>query len=245
MIRRLGADAGVDARQLPARFIGRQVVQIFDDLILEHISDSGPWNVEVRGLEHLERARAAARGVTIVSGHFFANRWAKRYLGSIGLSMMSVRYGAAMSLRSGHFGQKYVRPRYGRFLHRVICDEVESHTPEASLKILQRLRSGGMVNVHIDAPISRETMSIPFLNSTRFFPTGFLKLVWMAGSAVVPMLCTGDSRRSVVRFDPPIQLTTSGDFEAFVSTTMPALAAWLEEQVRCRPEEWELWSITG
>ncbi len=157
--------------------------------------------------------------------------------------MLSVRHGEPPDAQMGRLGSQWLQKRYVDFLHGVIRDEVFLQDPEFALKVLARLRSGGLVQVHIDALFSRDQVRLQFLGTHRRFPAGFLRFVRLSGCALVPMLCLGDSGRLAIRFEPPLRLIDGGSQEEFVMRNLPPLVGWLEMQIREHPDQWDAWRI--
>lgn len=196
----------------------------------------------VRGMGHLEDALAPGRGAIVVSGHFYANRVAKRHLAEIGYSMMSTRHSSPPDRLMGRLGQRRLQPRYIEFLRGVVRDEISPTDPDCGLRILERLRADGLVNIHLDAAFSRKTVSLPFLGRPRRFATGFLDIARLTGAAMIPMACLGNGSSLRIEFGEPIVPERSVDAAAFVGAHLPPLVSGLEAQVLAHPEEWELWA---
>ena len=109
-----GGGASPAARRKTARrFVTNAVVRAVDDLILNRLTARRRLAcAELRGLDHLKSALAAGKGVIVVTGHFYANRLAKRHLAEIGYSMMSVRHGQPPDRMMGRLGKRFLQPRY-------------------------------------------------------------------------------------------------------------------------------------
>jgi lauroyl/myristoyl acyltransferase len=231
-----------DLAETARRFIANAVFRVFDDLILHKLAAHNRLTCsELRGLEHLKKALAEGRGAIIVSGHFYASRVAKRYLAEIGYPMMSVRHSQPPDPAMGRLGERFLQPRYIQFLHGVIRDEVLLQDPDCVLKILKRLRAGGLVNIHVDAVFSPHAVSLPFLRTYWSFPTGFLRIARLSRCALVPMLCLGDSRRLTIIFDEPIDLDYGLSEDQFVSVNLPKLVDKLQSQILQYPDQWDAW----
>ena len=151
-------------RRATRRFVGNAVRRSIDDLVVNRMIENGDLPPgTVLGLDHLERALSAGRGAFVVSGHFYANRVAKRYLAEIGRPMMSVRKDAPPDSVMGRLGKRRMQPRYIDFLRDIVVDEVSPADRDCGLCILKRLRKNGLVNIHFDAAFSRERQRLPFL----------------------------------------------------------------------------------
>lgn len=224
------------------RYVSNAIRRALDDFMLaderarSHVRPS-----EVQGIEHLEHALSSGKGAVLISGHFYANRLGKHFLAVMGYPILSVRNGQPPDRWMGRLGAKLLQKRYIEFLHGIIRDEVFIQDPECSLKILRRLRSGGLVNVHIDAAGASNWIPVPFFGHPRRFATGLLEIVRLSGCAVVPMLCLGTSSRSTVIFEEPLRLEPARTREEFVATNIRTLASTLERQIREHPSEWEQW----
>lgn len=225
-------------REIARDYIGYAVRRIFDDLIMEELFRN-EWvpDVTIRGREHLDRAVREKKGAMLISGHFFASRLAKRALAHGGCPVMSVRHYSPPDDGFGRLGGKYLQEEYIRFLHGVIVDEVYTHDPSCTMKVLQRLRQGGLVNIHIDAAFSSQLIQMRFLGVTRPFPLGFLRIAHLAGCPLIPFRFLGNSRHLEISFDEPFPVV-NGNGHA----TLQAIVADLERQVLKNPEQWELWT---
>lgn len=223
------------------QFISNATVRILDDLLM--ISGKGAPQAHVEGLDQLERARSQQRGVLLLSVHTYATRLAKRYMGEAGYPILTVRNQRPPDLLAGRLGRRYLQPRYMEFLHQVIQDEVYIQDPECSLKILKRLRSGGLVNIHLDAPrTAASLLEWPFLGALRTFPSGPFDIVRVSKCAVLPMFCGGCSTGLRIRFGAPPALPDSTSREEFARAHLSYFAKLFEEQIMSHPEEWELWT---
>ncbi len=127
------------------------------------------------------------------------------------------------------------------FLRAVIGEAVYVQDPASTLKILRRLRSGGLVKIHFDGHSGTRTTPGPFLGLPRHFSTGIFDLVRLSGCAVVPMLCLGRSTAFRVIFSPMLDIVKAPGREAFIRANLPAFVQTIEKQIRDHPGEWEQW----
>jgi lauroyl/myristoyl acyltransferase len=243
--RMLAADSGIsrtDAPRLARQLVSNGIYHRLDDLVL---SRSGAGHrlrcVGAAGLEHLEAAKAAGKGVIVLSGHFFASRLGNRYLATIGHPVLTVRHRSPSHVRAGRLGRRLLRPRIDELLHRVIQDEVSAHDRGCTLKILQRLRSGGLVDIHFDGRAGARPFQWPLMGIPRRFSSGIFDLVRLSECAVVPMLCVGRSTGFRIVFSPRLQLVMTATRDEFVAVNLATFVRVLEEQVQNNPEQWTLW----
>jgi lauroyl/myristoyl acyltransferase len=231
-------EAGATAR----RFITNALFRAMDDLVMDKlIAEKRLRRVRLQGQDNLDRALSLGKGVIVLTGHFYANRLAKRYLAQIGYPMASVRNRKPQNRALGRFAKKLLETRYVEFLHGIIKDELFLQDEDCALQIFKRLRLNGLVNIHLDASFSQERVQCPFLNGERWFPAGFLRIVRFTGCCIVPMLCLGNSRDLTVVFKDPLDLEPGADQHEFVSVNLPRMARTLESQILRYPDQWELW----
>ena len=126
---------------------------------------------------------------------------------------------------------------------RINPDVVYIQDPECTLKLLQRLRSGGLVHIKPDGIAGARGVEYMILGHARRFPTGILDLARLSGCAVIPMLCLGRAREFHLRFFPALHLTAADSSEEFLTANLPVITRALEAQVTQHPEEWRVWAL--
>jgi predicted LPLAT superfamily acyltransferase len=166
---------------------------------------------------------------------------AKRYLAAIGFPSLSVRDLNPRDLRAGRLGMRFLQKRYVALVGQVLGDEVSVQDPDCSLKMLARLRSGGLIDCHVDAPLSREVIERRFLGRQMRFPAGFLHVARVADCPLVPIHCLGSSRRLRIEFGKALWLESAPDRRAFAENNLSKVLRILEEQIISHPAEWDLW----
>lgn len=229
------ADAPDRLNQIVKNYISSAFQRALDDLLLTRFPvESVVQHCEIEGREYLEQALSLNHGAILVTGHFLATRLSKQYMKTQGWQVMSVRDFDYNDRKSGSFGEKFLQKRYLVHLHRVIEDEVHARDKESVLKILERLRLGGIVNIHADASISQKRCDLPFLGKPKSFGLSFLQIARVADSPLVPMGCFGDSRNLKIQFHPPLLPALHDD-----KSLMEILAKIMESQIVRHPEQWE------
>ena len=198
--------AGIPHNEIPniaTKFLANSAVRMLDDLVVSW--PSSPRRLrrcELRGLEHLERARSAGKGVILLTVHFCATRVAKQYLAKMGHAILTVRDQISEGDWWGRLGRRHLAPRRVKFLHAIMGESVDVQDPGFVLKIVGRLRSGGLVNIHFDGLAGARTVPWSFLGTRRNFSTGIFDIVRLSGCAVVPMICLGRSSDLRIHFRP-------------------------------------------
>lgn len=229
--------AGRIARQSISNDAFRQL----DDLVLLRPAH---WQrlhcTGIEGIQHLEQAIAAGHGVILLTAHFCVTRIAVRYLATLRYPVLTVQKQSPRKPSEGRLGHG-LRRRYVELRRQSNPDVVDIQDAECSLKILQRLRSGGLVHMHVDALSAKTAVEGPFLGVPWRFPAGVLDIVRLSGCAVIPMLCLGRSTGFHIRFSPMLRVVRAPSREEFVNANLPAFTEVFERQIADHPEQWRLW----
>jgi lauroyl/myristoyl acyltransferase len=231
------------ALKIARQFIANSNFRMLDDLVLSSPSFQRMLRCEgVQGIEHLERAKSAGKGVIVLTAHFCACRIAKRHLATIGYPMLSVRDPRPPGDWWGRLGRRILEPRYIELLQAVIGEAVYVHDRGFTLKIVQRLRSGGLVNIHFDGQSGARAVQWPLLGVPRWFSTGIFDIIRLSGCAVLPMLCLGRSTAFRIVFGPMLDMVQVPERDEFVRANLPSFVQTIEQQIRDNPGEWEQWT---
>ncbi len=196
--------------------------------------------VKITGLHHLEAARSQGRGVLVFTGHFLAGRLARCYLEAKGIPMLVTRVGRPSGRRVGRIDRRLLQPSYIRLVHEVIRDEVMIEEPGSSLRILRRLREGGIVNALLDAGIRRRLSAPTMAGGSIPRGVGMLEVVRLTRAPMVPVAWFGDRRGLSIEFLQPLDLVDTADRLSFFAANMPRITATIEELIRRRPDQWEV-----
>lgn len=199
--------------------------------------------VTLTGLEHLDVARAEGRGVVIFSAHFLATRLARCVLQARGMPILSTRQKTPPRRRVSGWGRRVLQPSYGRLLHQLVQDEVFVEEAGSTLRILRRLREGGIVSAFLDGNVSRQRSTQPLFGVPMAFGVGILEVVRLTRAPLVPVVSFGDWRHLTIEFSAPLDLADAPDRPSFVAANMPRVATAIEDQIRRHPDQWEYWML--
>jgi lauroyl/myristoyl acyltransferase len=239
--------AGISADQAPLlarQLVSNAICRSLDDLIISRPKFLHEISLaEVSGLEHVEMAMRRGRGVLIVSGHFSAVRLARRYLATASYPMLAVRAFNPSSGSTGRLSGLLAQRRLAQFLRSAVRDEADPFAPDCTLKILQRLRSGGLVNMTLDAPGGARTAEGRLLGVPWRFSTGLLDIVRLSGCSVVPMLCLGNGSDLRIVFSPALDIAETSSRDEFICLNLPKLVHLMEQQIADHPADWVLWAL--
>lgn len=205
----------------------------------EHVQGVG-----LSGIEHLDRARSTGKGVLVLTGHFYALRVARRHLATLGYPMLTVRSRQAPDSRAGRLGRRLLHSQLAELRCQTNQDAVYVQDPDCTLKILKRLRSGGMVNILLDSWQGARTVEGSLFGAPYRFSAGLFDIIRLSGCAVIPMLSSGRSTGFHIAFSPMLVLVEAPTRDEFASANLRRLEHVLENQIAAHPEEWTLWVPT-
>ncbi len=230
-----------ECESIARQYIVNDLRRIGDDLLLEQ--DKIPIRcLAFHGREYLDDALGTGNGVLLVGLHWMAERVALRHLMNSGYPVLSIRNQEPRDDFMGRLGRKFFQPRYVRFLHNVIREEVFIQDRECSLKLLARLRSNGIVSLLIDVPFSQEVMHLPFLGRTQRISAGALHLARITGCSVLPMIATGNADGLEIQIHPPLAFDYSIPKEDFCRRYLPMIIQILELSVYSYPDQYDCWA---
>ena len=230
------------ALRIATRSLTNSAFRMLDDLVLSWPSFPRRLKCDgIQGLEHLDRARSAGKGVILLTAHFCASRVAKSYLASAGYAIFTVRDHFDAGDWWGRLGRRFLAPRRIELMNRIMADGICAQDRGVTLKIVHALRSGGLIDIHFDARSETRIAPWPFLGVSRQFSAGVLDLVRLSGCPVVPMVCLGRSSGFRIVFDPLLKIVEAGERDEFIRRNLPAFVATIERQIGRYPEEWEEW----
>ena len=182
--------------------------------------------IRFEGAEHFENALRQGRGVLFATAH----------LGNWELSA----YAHALLTAPMHV---VVRPLDNPLIDRLVerrralSGNRMIYKKDYARSILKALAANQAVGILIDQNASLDSGAfVDFFGTPACAGTGFAKIAAHSGAAVVPgfALWSGEERRYVLRFYPPVAMT--GD----AGRDTQALQSKLEEVIRAYPDQW-LW----
>jgi len=197
----------------------------------EHLRRPTDQLVVYEGVEHLQAAAAAGKGVLVFSGHF--GHWEM-------VALLQHRLGVPMTMVVAPL----VNRRWDRFitrLRRAPGNAILSKR-SAARPILKALRQGRAIAILIDQNVrGRGGLFIEFFGRSASTTPALATLAFRSGAPIVPVFSwfLPDGRLHV-SYRPPIVAVRRGAIEDDVRDLMRTCTVMLEEEIRRRPESW-LW----
>jgi len=180
---------------------------------------------EVRGVEHIDEARAAGRGTLIFTAHCGNWEW---------LAATTALLGYPLTVLHRDRDEKDFNRIIARMHERVGMRTIWRGSTAGALEMFRTLRSGGLLAFLIDQNIRAESVKVPFFGKPALTPIGPAKLAVRAEAPV--MLCFIERRngKQVVTFHKPIATKRNDDPVEITAR----LTAAIEEHIRTVPEQW-------
>jgi phosphatidylinositol dimannoside acyltransferase len=184
------------------------------------------------GVEHLERALDAGKGVIMALPHLGGWDYGGAWLASVGRYPISV---VVEPVEPPELLAWFTQ------LRRSVGLEILPLGSDAAAGVLRRLRSGGLVGLLSDRDILGTGSEVEFFGERTTLPSGPATLAFRTGAAILPtaVYFTGHrGHHAVVR--PPIPMERIGRFRDDTTRVTQLLANELELLIRRAPSQWHL-----
>lgn len=187
--------------------------------------------ITTEGAEHVERGLAAGKGVIICTGH-------------LGNWEVIARIVSARNWKVTTVYRPLDNPLIDDWIRsfRSAHDQVLQLKRGALKAMLGAIRKGDIAVLMVDQDARRRGVFAPFLGRPASTIRTPADLALRTGAAMITAFAarTGPGFRHHVRFDPPVDTSSSGDRDADVTRIMTDVNKRLEAALRRAPEQW-LW----
>ncbi len=115
-------------------------------------------------------------------------------------------------------------------------------SPAALRQALRHLRTGGVLGVAGDRPVSELDEPIPFFGRPARVPSGHIRLALKTGAAVLLACCvwSTEKRKYVFHLEPPLEIIRTGNRDDDVRANMRQVLDGLEGFISRWPEQWQM-----
>lgn len=183
------------------------------------------------GIEHLEAAHAAGRGVVLAAPHLGGWDFGGAWLALLGFKPLAV----AEVLEPPELFEWFSSWR------RAIGIEIVAADADAGTAVLEGIRRGRTVGLVADRDILGSGVEVDFFGERTTLPAGPAVLALRTGAPLIPAAVYFEGRHGHVGvLRPPLDVTRQGRFRADVQRITQALAGELEGLIRRAPEQWHL-----
>lgn len=185
----------------------------------------------VQGLEHLDEALEAGRGVVIAMPHMGNWDVAGRWVAARGQRLISV----AERLEPERLFDLFLRHRRGLGMDIVGLD---SHDVGQQLRVA--LKANRMVCLVADRDLTGRGVEVEMFGAGRRVPAGPALLAISAGAPLIVVGIYEDAGDWRCVFSAPLAVEPTGDRRADVRTLARAMAAAFEQMIAASPTDWHL-----
>ena len=183
------------------------------------------------GLEHVEQALAAGRGVVLALPHLGGWDYGGAWMASLGFRMVAVVETVEPPELFGWFAE----------LRRSLGLEVLPLGPGVGAAALRRLGEGAVVALVCDRDLEGTGVEVDFFAERTTLPGGPATLALRAGAALVPCaMYFGEGGSHHAIFHAPLDTARTGRLRDDVARVTQDLAVELEGFIRRAPDQWHL-----
>ena len=188
--------------------------------------------VIAEGLEHLEAARDAGRGMIVALPHVGSWDWGGALLARIGLPMWAV----AERLEPPELFEWFTKKREAMGIHVVPLDEHATGT------LAGVLRAGGVVGLLCDRDLEGNGIEVDFFNRRVTLPGGPATLALRTGAPILVAACYSGPGRDhhAVVLAPIVAERTGARLREDVTRVTQRVADGLAALIRRAPEQWHV-----
>lgn len=225
---------GPDADEAQVRALSRQacvnIVKSHYDLfhVSRLASDEIRELTRLEGLEHVFRALDEGRGVILASAH----------LGNVDVVVqLPAVYGLPLTAPIWHckperLFQYWLGLRQSHGLRLIPSDG-------PMMELFRTLKRGEIVALPCDRDFATSVRLVEFFGSPTHLPDGPVRLAPRTGAAPIPAFALRlPDDTFLVRIEPPLEQSQTGDRDADVSAGMEKLVSAMERRIAEHPEQW-------
>ena len=184
--------------------------------------------IELRGMEHFEAARARGKGVIFLTGH--CGNWE---LGALGFSVhCKIPVSVVARRQNNPYLNRMVERMREQYDNRIIYKQ-------GALRVmLSVIRKNGAVGMLVDqAVLPEEGCLIRFLGRPAWASKAPVAMAQKTGVAVLPCFIHRDGSRHVITFYPEIQFS-SDQSEEGLTANVQLYSSYIERFIVSHPTDW-------
>jgi lauroyl/myristoyl acyltransferase len=210
-------------------------------------------SIDIRGLEHLQRALGNGKGVILWESNSFGGRaLSKQILHETGFSIHQVYAeghlkGFLSDGRSKTWVREHIIKREMEKFEKPFLAEIIYLPSSDSLVftriLLDRLKQNAILCIPADGRSGKKFAPLRFLGHTELFPTGMVSLARISGAFILPIFCSKeDNRETSLIIEPPIRIEKEGDRERVLEKGVSQYVNLLESYIRRYPKQYRNWN---
>ena len=187
-------------------------------------------NVEVAGLEILEKLKREKKGAVLISGHF-----ANWELMEAVFSQAKLPARVTYRPTNNPYFDKRIRAQRAAYGIELM---VAKSGPKGAKELIQALRAGDSVALLNDQKFNAG-LEIPFFGIPAMTAPGPTRLAMQTGAPLIPMSITRTNGANFrVTIHEEIPLANTGNRTADIKATVIKITEFIEDQIRAHPADW-------
>jgi len=187
-------------------------------------------NVEVVGLEILEKLKRDKKGAVLISGHF-----ANWELMAAVFSQAKLPVRVTYRPTNNPYFDKRIRAQRAAYGIELM---VAKSGPKGAKELIQALRAGDSVALLNDQKFNAG-LEIPFFGIPAMTAPGPTRLAMQTGAPLIPMSITRTNGANFrVTIHEEIPLANTGNRTADIKATVIKITEFIEDQIRAHPADW-------
>lgn len=230
----LGPDAPEEEVDRLARQCARNTGRYYADVIGMHRMDVRKFferDLEIDGIEWVQKATEAGRGVVLASAHYANPEFAVQGLAAAGIRVFALV-------------EPLEPPELGRLMRGLRTVHGHRYEPVSFSSIknaIAWLRNGGVVAILVDRDIQRRGIVLDFCGAPARFPTGAVDLALRTNALLVPgWVRRTDGFKIKATIGPPLELVRTGNADEDLRVNTANLLALFEQHLRQDPGQWSV-----
>jgi len=187
-------------------------------------------NVDVVGLEILEKLKRDGKGAVLISGHF-----ANWELMAAVFSQADLPVRVTYRPTNNPYFDKRIRAQRAAYGIKLM---VAKSGPKGAKELIRALREGQSVALLNDQKFN-EGIEVPFFGEGAMTAPGPTRLAMQTGAPLIPMsIVRTDGANFRVTVHDEIKLTTGGTRAENIRATVIKITEFVEDQIRANPTDW-------
>ncbi|HXK34437.1 MAG TPA: lysophospholipid acyltransferase family protein [Dehalococcoidia bacterium] len=230
----LGPEASEEEVDRLARQCARNTGRYYADVVGMHRMNVRTFferELELEGIEHVQKATAAGQGVVLASAHYANPEFAVQGLAAAGIRVFALV-------------EPLEPPELGRLMRGLRTVHGHRYEPVSFSSIknaIAWLRNGGVVAILVDRDIQRRGIVLDFCGAPARFPTGAVDLALRTDAVLVPgWVRRTDGFKIKATIGPPLELVRTGNADEDLRVNTANLLAEFERHLRADPGQWSV-----
>ncbi len=205
---------------------------------------------ELEGMDHLQQALAAGKGVILLESSCFGARgWSKQvlHLHRVNVHQVHVERHLASFARGPdtYIQRKYIKPILDDWEKTFIAAVIklpQSDSLTYTRQLLDILKGNQVVCVAGDGHTGQKHINLPFLGQERSFATGIVSLAKLSGAPLLPLFCLREpDNKTRLIVEPPLNFEANTKRDARIEDGLAQYVALLESYIRAYPSHYQNW----